>query len=230
MNPALKSFEHYPYAHRLPMKMGPYTLVELLGQGGMGAVYRGYREGGDGRRFEVAIKVVRDSVLLGSDAILIRSFSREVEVARGLAHSNVLQVQDFGEHHGIPYVVTDLLRGESTDALIASGRLSPAQSIRLLQGLVRGLAYMHAQEPPLVHRDVKPSNVFVTEQGDVKVVDYGLSKAVSDSSQSGSATHGTTPLHVAGTVHGASDAGSGCVRCRCRDLRVDDRQAPSRRV
>ncbi len=146
-------------------QLGPYEIVSTLGVGGMGEVYRA-RDARLGR--EVAIKILR-----ATDDEQRRRFEREARAIAGLDHPNLLTIFDVGTDRGTDYLVTELLRGETLrDRLDRVGRLSWDETARIAEALARGLAAAHAGG--IVHRDIKPENVFVTDDGRVKVLDFGL--------------------------------------------------------
>ncbi|MFT5686791.1 MAG: serine/threonine protein kinase/thiol-disulfide isomerase/thioredoxin [Myxococcota bacterium] len=171
MNPEL--FQHYPFPNKLPCDLGPYRLESLIGEGGMGLVFRGYRTGAGAVRFDVAVKVLKLS-MLAENPDLVDAVIREARVAAGLRHPNIARTQFVDSAHGIPYIVTELLEGIDAEELI--GKLSPGQAVALIAGMAHGLGHLHRKG--LVHRDVKPSNAFVTEHGEVKLLDFGIAKAL----------------------------------------------------
>ena len=179
-------------------KLGPYEIVAPLGAGGMGEVYRAH----DTRlKREVAIKVLPPS--FSADPDRLRRFELEAEATGRLNHPNILAIYDVGTHDGAPYVVSELLEGETLRDLLAAGPLAPRRAIEHARGLASGLAAAH--EKGIVHRDLKPENVFVTSDGRVKILDFGLAKLTqresSAAEQSALTTSpGTEPGVVMGTV------------------------------
>jgi TolB-like protein/Flp pilus assembly protein TadD len=150
-------------------RLGPYEVLSLLGVGGMGEVYRG-RDPRIGR--EVAIKVLPES--LSKDADRLRRFEKEARSAGVLNHPNVLVVYDVGEHGGSPYIVSELLEGETLRERLVRGPFPGPEAIDCGVQIARGLAAAH--EKGVVHRDLKPENLFVTRDGRVKILDFGLAK------------------------------------------------------
>ncbi|HEY3204735.1 MAG TPA: protein kinase [Thermoanaerobaculia bacterium] len=150
-------------------KLGPYEVLSPLGAGGMGEVYRA-RDTRLGR--EVAVKVLPAS--LSTDPDRLRRFEQEARAAGVLNHPNITAVHDIGTHEGAPYVVQELLEGESLRSVLAGGCLSPRKSIDYAIQVAQGLAAAH--EKGIVHRDLKPDNLFVTKDGRVKILDFGLAK------------------------------------------------------
>jgi Tfp pilus assembly protein PilF len=148
-------------------RLGPYELVERIGAGGMGEVWRAR----DPRlRRDVAIKVVLQSLAADGDAV--RRFEREARAAAALSHPNIVAIHDIGEADGRPYLVNELLRGRTLREMLAEGRPSPARSTAIALEMARALVAAH--RAGVVHRDLKPENVFVTEEGAVKILDFGL--------------------------------------------------------
>src|SRR5262249_30369103 len=151
------------------LRVGPYEVLSPLGSGGMAEVYRA-RDTRLGR--EIALKVVNE--LLGSDPELVRRFEQEARLAGSLNHPNLVAVYDFGLHEGAPYFVTELLQGETLRARLARGRVPVSQALDWALQMARGLAAGHARG--IVHRDVKPDNVFIVADGQVKLLDFGIAK------------------------------------------------------
>ncbi len=151
------------------IQVGPYQVLSVLGAGGMAEVYRA-RDTRLGR--EVALKVV--NAALAGDPELVRRFEQEARVAGSLKHPNVVAVYDVGRHEGVPYFVTELLEGESLRQRLTRGRIPLQTALEWGAQLARGLAAAHARG--VIHRDVKPDNVFVSPDGQVKLLDFGIAK------------------------------------------------------
>ena len=134
-------------------RLGPYEIVALLGAGGIGQVYRA-SDSRLGR--EVALKIL--PVHLAADAGLLRRFMLEARVTGSLNHPNVIAVYDVGEHQGAPYLVCELLEGETLRSWLQSGPLPLPLAIECSLGVARGLAAAHAKA--VVHRDLKPETFF----------------------------------------------------------------------
>src|SRR5215471_16384682 len=150
-------------------RLGPYEVLSALGAGGMGEVYRA-RDPRLGR--EVAIKVLPAS--LSKDADRLRRFEQEARAAGILNHPNITAVYDIGSHDDAPYVVTELLEGETLRSRLAGGAIPVRKAIDYGLQIAHGLAAAH--EKGIVHRDLKPENLFVTKDGRVKILDFGLAK------------------------------------------------------
>jgi serine/threonine protein kinase len=150
-------------------RLGPYEIVSPLGAGGMGEVYRA-KDPRLGR--EVAVKVL--PVSFSKDPDRLRRFEHEARAAGVLNHPNITAVYDIGSHDGAPYVVSELLEGETLRARLAAGPLSARKALDYAIQIARGLAAAH--EKGIVHRDLKPENLFVTKDGRVKILDFGLAK------------------------------------------------------
>jgi serine/threonine protein kinase/Tol biopolymer transport system component len=181
-------------------KLGPYEILAQIGAGGMGEVYRAK----DPRLSrEVAIKVLPAS--FSEDTERLRRFEQEAKAAGVLNHPNVTAVYDIGTNasDGAPYVVQELLEGETLRSVLAGGKLSARKTIDYSLQIVRGLAAAH--ERGIVHRDLKPENVFVTNDGRVKILDFGLAKLTHTEERGQvtnlpTATAGTEPGVIMGTL------------------------------
>ena len=150
-------------------RLGPYEVLSTLGAGGMGEVYRAR----DARlKREVAIKVLPAS--FSQDADRLRRFEQEAQAAGSLNHPNITSVYDVGTHEGAPYIVTELLEGETLRSRLSAGALPVRKAIDYAIQIAKGLAAAH--ERGIVHRDLKPENLFVTKDGRVKILDFGLAK------------------------------------------------------
>src|SRR5438128_166579 len=150
-------------------RIGPYEVLTPLGAGGMGEVYRA-KDTRLGR--DVAIKVLPAS--FAGDDDRLRRFEQEARAAGSLNHPNVLVIYDVGTHHGSPYLVSELLDGCTLRALLERDDLPPRKALDYAVQIARGLAAAH--EAGIVHRDVKPDNLFVTKEGGAKILDFGLAK------------------------------------------------------
>ena len=180
-------------------RLGPYEVLAPLGAGGMGEVYRAR----DARlKRDVAVKVLPAS--LSSDPDRLRRFELEAESAGRLNHPNILAIYDIGMHEGSPYVVSELLEGETLRERLTGGALPARKAIDYAVQIAHGLAAAH--EKGIVHRDLKPENLFVTRDGRVKILDFGLAKLTQPESGAGALTElptaagATEPGVVLGTL------------------------------
>jgi serine/threonine protein kinase/Flp pilus assembly protein TadD len=157
----------------MPLSVGDrlarYEIRGFLGAGGMGEVYRAHDLRLDR---DVAIKVLPEG--LSQEPDRLRRFEREARAAAALNHPNILDVHDLGEHEGRAFIVTELLEGESLRAVIASGDLTLRKAIEYGRQIATGLAAAH--DSGITHRDIKPANVFLTNDGQIKILDFGLAK------------------------------------------------------
>jgi len=150
-------------------RLGPYEILSPLGAGGMGEVYRA-RDTRLGR--DVAVKVLPAS--FSSDRDRLHRFEQEACAAGALNHPNILSIHDIGTHDGAPYVVSELLEGETLRKRLSGTTLPQRRAIDYALQLAHGLAAAH--EKGIVHRDLKPDNVFITKDGRLKILDFGLAK------------------------------------------------------
>ncbi len=151
------------------VRLGPYEVIGSIGSGGMGEVYRAK----DTRLSrDVAVKVLPSSFTEDPDRL--RRFEQEARATGMLNHPNILAVYDIGSHNGAPYVVSELLEGETLRARIGGTPLPPRKAIDYGTQVARGLAAAH--DKGIVHRDLKPENIFITREGRVKILDFGLAK------------------------------------------------------
>ena len=150
-------------------RVGPYEVTDPIGTGAMGEVYRAH-DARLGR--QVAIKVLPRAV--ASDALRRGRFEQEARAAAALNHPNVVAVYDTGVHEGLPFIVTELLDGEPLSERVARGALPVREAVELALQVARGLVAAH--ERGIVHRDLKPANLFLTRQGQVKIIDFGVAK------------------------------------------------------
>src|SRR5262245_49761308 len=177
--------------------LGPYEILSPLGAGGMGEVYRA-RDSRLGR--DVAVKVVPPAVA-GNPTALER-FEREARAVAALSHPNILTLHDFSHSNGTTYAVMELLEGETLRARLAAGALPLRKAVDIAAAVARGLAAAHDRH--IAHRDLKPENIFITTDGSVKILDFGLARQVDgagvDATASPTRAVGTEPGVVLGTV------------------------------
>jgi len=150
-------------------RLGPYEILSALGAGGMGEVYRA-RDPRLGR--EVAIKVVPSGS--APDSERLRRFEQEARATAALNHPNILAVFDIGSQDNSPYIVSELLEGGTLRSRLISGPLPVRKAVDYALQIVRGLAAAH--DHGIFHRDLKPENIFITRDGHVKILDFGLAK------------------------------------------------------
>ena len=171
--------------------LGPYLLGARIGAGAMGEVYRA-RDERLGRH--VAIKVL--SARVAGSAEQARRLEAEGRAAAAIAHPNVVTVYDVGEADGVRYIVSELIGGESLRSRIERGAVGRAAALDLGLQLARGLAAAHAQG--VVHRDLKPHNLLVTDDGTLKILDFGLAKLSGERARELDATEPGTVLGTMG--------------------------------
>jgi serine/threonine-protein kinase len=173
-------------------RLGPYEVLAQIGSGGMGEVYRA-RDTRLGR--DVAIKVLPAE--FASDPDRLRRFEQEARAVAALDHPNILAIHDIGTHEGAPYIVAELLEGESLRERLSGGAMPVRKAVEFAVQIAQGLAAAH--EKGIVHRDLKPANVFVTKDGHVKILDFGIAKLI--------APRSLTEPAQATTVAEATEAG-----------------------
>src|SRR6202050_2107496 len=177
--------------------LGPYEIVTLLGVGGMGEVYRA-RDARLGRI--VAIKILPAEFAADSDRL--GRFEREARSASALNHPNIVTIYDLGQEGSTHYIAMELIEGKTLRELLAGGSLPIRRAIEIAAQVAEGLAKAH--EAGIAHRDLKPDNLMITDDGFIKILDFGLAKLVSPSGeQSGEQTMSgwqTQPGTIVGTV------------------------------
>ena len=178
-------------------KLGPYEIVSTLGAGGMGEVYRAR----DPRlKREVAIKVLPQALSLDPDRL--RRFEQEALATAALNHPNILAVFDIGTNEGSPYVVSELLEGETLRERLRGGSLAVRKTLDYALQIANGLAAAH--EKGIIHRDLKPENLFLTKDGRVKILDFGLAKLTQPESSGHASLPTLTHATELGTVMGTA--------------------------
>jgi serine/threonine-protein kinase len=190
--------------------IGEYEVRSLVGSGGMGEVYRARDTRLDR---DVAIKVL--PAYLSSDRDRLRRFEQEAQATAALNHPNILSVFQFGSFEGAPYLVTELLDGETLRELIRRGPIAQRKAIDLAFQISQGLAAAHSKG--IVHRDLKPENIFITKDGRIKILDFGLAKLIGVEPRHNALTD-TEPGMIMGT---ASYMAPEQVRGRVADNRSD---------
>jgi serine/threonine protein kinase/WD40 repeat protein len=175
-------------------KLGPYEIVSLIGAGGMGEVYRA-RDARLGR--EVAVKILPAS--FAADPERLRRFEQEARAVAALSHPNILALHDIGRHESTPFLVSELLEGESLREVLSRGPVSHRKAVDYAVQIAHGLGAAHGKN--IAHRDLKPDNIFITRDGRVKLLDFGLAKPLQDSAAD-------APTVTLSEVAPATDAGT----------------------
>jgi len=177
--------------------LGHYTIVEKIGEGGMGEVYRAHDERLDR---DVAVKVIHESV--AQDVDRLARFEREAKAVAKLDHPNILAIHDFGTESGVTYAVTELLDGQNLRQSIPASGMPWQKVVEIGAAIADGLAAAHGKG--IVHRDLKPENVFITSDSRIKVLDFGLAQVkvpVEEDAETATLTPaGTVPGSVMGTM------------------------------
>jgi serine/threonine-protein kinase len=150
-------------------KLGRYDIIEMIGSGGMGRVYRA-RDPTLGR--QIALKVLREE--LASDPERLKRFEQEARAASAFNHPNIIHVYEIGDHAGLRYIAMEYVEGETLRLKLTDGPLPTKKLLEIAAQIAQGLAKAHAGG--LVHRDLKPENIMVSEDGHVKILDFGLAK------------------------------------------------------
>jgi eukaryotic-like serine/threonine-protein kinase len=186
-------------------KLGDYELLRQLGEGSMGTVYKA-------RQIHtqeiVAIKQMAPHV--AKNATLLKRFEQEFRIASKLDHPNIVRVLDYGHQGKTPYLVMEFVQGESVAGLLKQDRMTEQEAIHVLVQVCQGLHSAHCQG--LIHRDIKPDNIMVTQEGVAKIMDLGLAKQVDATANLTVAGHGLgTPNYMAPEQF--RDAKNAGVRC-----------------
>jgi serine/threonine protein kinase len=178
-------------------QIGPYEIGGPLGKGGMGEVFRAR----DTRLHrDVALKLLAEAA--AQDADHLARFERETRAIAALNHPNILAIHDTGTHRGVPYAVTELLEGETLAERLHAGPLAPKRSVDIACQIADGLAAAHARG--VIHRDIKPDNIFLTHDGRAKILDFGIARIEHPTApfgvRSGARSRGTSAQFVVGTA------------------------------
>ena len=150
-----------------------YALGEMIGTGGMADVYIG-----DDTRLnrKVAIKVLRRD--LARDPSFVARFKKEALAAGGLNHPGIVAVYDSGDENDSPYIVMELISGQTLRQVMQQGLIPQGRALEIIEGILQALEYSHKES--IVHRDIKPGNIMITDSGDIKVMDFGIARATDD--------------------------------------------------
>jgi formylglycine-generating enzyme required for sulfatase activity/tRNA A-37 threonylcarbamoyl transferase component Bud32 len=169
-----------------------YTILDLIGRGGMGCIYR-VKDNVLGE--EVALKTLLPQFV--RDRMVVERFFNEAKIARRLAHPHIVRVHDIGSNSGIVYISMELLQGHSLRSVLEKqgpdGRLPLLETLRIFDELCAALEYAHRYT---VHRDIKPENVMVETSGNVKLMDFGISKLMADAHLTGASIVMGTPFYM----------------------------------
>jgi eukaryotic-like serine/threonine-protein kinase len=149
--------------------LGHYRVLENIGSGGMGEVYRASDER---LRRDVALKILKPSIAHDQDRL--RRFEQEARAAAALSHPNIVAIYDIGMHDGSPYIVSELLEGQTLRERVLNGLVPRRLAIDYATQIAQGLVAAH--EKRIVHRDLKPENLFITKDGRIKILDFGIAK------------------------------------------------------
>jgi serine/threonine protein kinase len=171
-------------------RFGGYEILEELGSGGMGKVYRAKN-----LTLERIVALKMLAPVFSADQAFVQRFLKEARSAARLNHPNIVQIYDFGSVDGIYYLSMEYVKGESLRAYLKRGRLSERDSIAVIRETVRALSVAHAEG--IVHRDIKPDNIMLTTKGELKIVDLGIAKRLDeeqDLTQTGQAVG--TPQYI----------------------------------
>lgn len=169
-------------------KIGKYEVLDVLGRGGMGVVYKAYDPILDR---EIALKTMTAEGL--KDPVLKERFYREARAAGRLRHPNIVTIYELGEENSVPFIAMEYIHGSDVHAVIKGQQeVSFEQKLRIIVQLCRGLAYAH--KAGIVHRDVKPSNIRLTDDNQVKILDFGIARLVTSTTM-------TSGGMVLGTIH-----------------------------
>lgn len=198
-------------------QLGPYEILSPIGAGGMGEVYRAKDMRLDR---EVAVKVLPEA--LARDDLALTRFEREAKAIAALSHSNILAIYDVGKDHDVSYVVTELLEGETLRERLRRSPVSWRKAVEIGIAVSDGLTAAHAKG--IIHRDLKPENIFLTNDGTVKILDFGLARVeaapatgvAQDAAHTPTITLDTRPGTVVGTINYMSPE-------QVRGLRTDAR-------
>jgi serine/threonine protein kinase len=152
-------------------KVGPYQVLDIIGQGGMATVYKAFHPNLD--RY-VALKVLHPA--LKQDADFLGRFQREARLVAKLEHPNIVAVYDFNSHNGNPYLVMRMVEGQTLKTRLKSGPLTLVQIAQIVTSVGSALEYAHGEG--ILHRDIKPSNIMLSQDGKIYLTDFGLARMI----------------------------------------------------
>ncbi len=175
--------------------LGHYRILQKIGSGGMGDVYRA-RDGRLDR--DVAVKILRPASVADPDRL--RRFEQEARAAAALNHPNIVAIYDIGSHQGSPYIVSEMLEGETLRQKLVSGALPIRSCTDYGRQIANGLVAAH--EKRIIHRDLKPENLFITRDGQLKILDFGIAKLTAQEPEESSDLVSMTTQTKVGTVLG----------------------------
>ena len=174
-------------------RIADYQLVDALGQGGMATVYRGLPYDNLDPERAVAVKVIASELARQRD--FAKRFEREAEICARLDHPNIVRVLSWGEHEGRFYLVMEFVRGQTLGDMLEQDRPAPEQARKVLSDLFGAMVYAHSRG--VIHRDLKPDNIMLTEKGLLKVMDFGLAKEEDSEKLTQTGTALGTPAYMA---------------------------------
>lgn len=170
---------------------GKYSIVGMLGSGGMGTTFQGVRLTDN---VPVAIKIPHDHLLAEGDAL--QRFLREARLGAQLHHPRIVSIFDTGEHHGKPYIVMELLQGETLKACLRrQGALPLGMALKIATEVAEAIDYAHSKG--VVHRDLKPENIMLLTDGNLKVLDFGLARIAQEPGLTQTSVFLGTPIYAA---------------------------------
>lgn len=177
-------------APNLPCDFGEYTLLEEIGRGGMGVVYRAKQKDLDR---VVALKMILPTYL--SSPIHVRRFLDEAKAAAGLHHAHIVPIYDVGNVHGQHFFTMEYIEGRNLSQRIADAPIEPDEAAHLMAKIARAVAYLHREG--VIHRDLKPSNILLDQNGDPHLTDFGLAKTRAGADQTTTGAVLGTPAYMA---------------------------------
>jgi len=172
----LNKEREYNLSNLIGKSLGRYHILEQLGEGGMAVVYKAF----DTRlEAEVAVKVIRtDNILPNVLERALKRFEREAKAVARLNHLNIVNITDYGDFEGHPYLVMPYLKGGTLKEMLKGKAMDWQKASQLLIPIAKALGYAHHRE--MIHRDVKPANILITETGEPLLTDFGVAKIIDD--------------------------------------------------